>query len=34
MEIKQTRSNLIMNTATMAYRNLLKTVHNPDRSWT
>lgn len=31
MEIKQTRSNLIMNTATMAYRNLLKTVHNPDR---
>ncbi|WP_125764897.1 ABC transporter permease [Companilactobacillus hulinensis] len=31
MEVKTQRGNLIMNTATMAYRNLLKTFHNPDR---
>ncbi|APX71591.1 ABC transporter permease [Companilactobacillus allii] len=31
MEVKTNRGNLIMNTATMAYRNLLKTFHNPDR---
>ncbi|KRK80155.1 ABC transporter permease [Companilactobacillus nodensis] len=31
MEVKTSRGNLIMNTATMAYRNLLRTFHNPDR---
>ncbi|BDZ31629.1 ABC transporter permease [Lactiplantibacillus sp. WILCCON 0030] len=31
MEVKTHRGSLVMNTATMAYRNLLKTVHNPDR---
>lgn len=31
MDLQTHRSNLIMNTATMAYRNLLKTIHNPDR---
>ncbi|RRG09547.1 MAG: ABC transporter permease [Lactobacillus sp.] len=31
MEIKASHGNIITNTATMAYRNLLKTLHNPDR---
>jgi ABC-2 type transport system permease protein len=31
MEIKTSHGNIITNTATMAYRNLLKTLHNPDR---
>lgn len=31
MDVRTHRGNLIMNTATMAYRNLLKTIHNPDR---
>lgn len=31
MEIKSNRTNVIQNISTMAYRNLLKTVHNPDR---
>ncbi|AVK60353.1 GntR family transcriptional regulator [Lactobacillus sp. CBA3605] len=31
MERQTYRSHLLMNTATMAYRNLLKTIHNPDR---
>ncbi|WP_125588040.1 ABC transporter permease [Companilactobacillus jidongensis] len=31
MDVQTHRGNLIMNTATMAYRNLLKTFHNPDR---
>lgn len=31
MEIPTKRSNIFANTATMAYRNLLKTFHNPDR---
>ncbi|KRN99017.1 ABC transporter permease [Companilactobacillus kimchiensis] len=31
MEIKTQRGNIIQNTFTMAYRNLLKTLHNPDR---
>ncbi|VDG17497.1 GntR family transcriptional regulator [Lactobacillus heilongjiangensis] [Lactiplantibacillus mudanjiangensis] len=31
MDVQTHRGNLIMNTATMAYRNLLKTLHNPDR---
>lgn len=30
MDVKMHGGNVIMNTATMAYRNLLKTVHNPD----
>ena len=32
MEIQTQPGNLIGNTLTMAYRNLLKTLHNPDRS--
>ncbi len=31
MEIKTHRVNVIQSTMTMAYRNLLKTLHNPDR---
>ncbi|WP_125763759.1 ABC transporter permease [Levilactobacillus mulengensis] len=31
MDVQTHSGNLFMNTATMAYRNLLKTVHNPDR---
>lgn len=31
MDLQTHQGNIIMNTATMAYRNLLKTVHNPDR---
>lgn len=31
MNVETHRGNLIMNTATMAYRNLLKTLHNPDQ---
>lgn len=31
MEIQTQPGNLIGNTLTMAYRNLLKTLHNPDR---
>jgi len=31
MEIKTHRVNVIQNILTMAYRNLLKTLHNPDR---
>lgn len=31
MEIQPQHGNLIGNTLTMAYRNLLKTLHNPDR---
>ncbi|WP_125715285.1 ABC transporter permease [Companilactobacillus kedongensis] len=31
MDVQTHRGNLIMNTATMAYRNLLKTIHNPDQ---
>ncbi|WP_353989568.1 ABC transporter permease [Pediococcus argentinicus] len=31
MEIRTQKGNIITNTATMAYRNLLKTIHNPDR---
>jgi len=31
MEIKTHRINVIQSTMTMAYRNLLKTLHNPDR---
>mgnify|MGYP003361864998 FL=1 len=31
MEVQTHRGNVLMNTATMAYRNLLKTVHNPDQ---
>jgi len=31
MDVQKHNGSLIMNTATMAYRNLLKTVHNPDR---
>lgn len=31
MDTQTHRGNLFMNTATMAYRNLLKTMHNPDR---
>lgn len=31
MEIQTQHGNLIGNTLTMAYRNLLKTLHNPDR---
>ncbi|WP_048000835.1 ABC transporter permease [Lactiplantibacillus herbarum] len=31
MDVQTHRGNLITNTATMAYRNLLKTIHNPDR---
>lgn len=31
MEIKQTRINVIQNIITMAHRNLLKTLHNPDQ---
>ncbi|WP_129044726.1 ABC transporter permease [Companilactobacillus metriopterae] len=30
MEIKRTRFNVVQNINTMAYRNLLKTLHNPD----
>ncbi|MFC6260548.1 ABC transporter permease [Levilactobacillus fujinensis] len=30
MDIQTHGGNVIMNTATMAYRNLLKTIHNPD----
>ncbi|KRN01473.1 ABC-type multidrug transport system, permease component [Levilactobacillus senmaizukei DSM 21775 = NBRC 103853] len=30
MEVQMHKGNVVMNTATMAYRNLLKTVHNPD----
>ncbi|WP_143462973.1 ABC transporter permease [Levilactobacillus enshiensis] len=30
MDIQTHGGNVMMNTATMAYRNLLKTVHNPD----
>jgi len=31
MEVQTHSGNVLMNTATMAYRNLLKTVHNPDQ---
>lgn len=31
MEIKRTHANVIQNILTMAYRNLLKTFHNPDQ---
>lgn len=31
MDVQTHSGNLVMNTATMAYRNLLKTAHNPDR---
>jgi len=31
MEIQTHSGNVFMNTTTMAYRNLLKTVHNPDQ---
>ncbi|RRG18574.1 ABC transporter permease [Weissella viridescens] len=31
MEMRTHQSHLIMNTGTMAYRNLLKTMHNPDK---
>ncbi|NLR10532.1 MULTISPECIES: ABC transporter permease [Lactobacillaceae] len=31
MDIQTHQGTLLTNTATMAYRNLLKTVHNPDR---
>jgi len=31
MEIKTDHVNVIQSTMTMAYRNLLKTIHNPDR---
>ncbi|MFC6289005.1 ABC transporter permease [Levilactobacillus angrenensis] len=31
MDVQTHSGNVVMNTATMAYRNLLKTVHNPDR---
>lgn len=31
MEIRTQKGNIITNTATMAYRNLLKKIHNPDR---
>ncbi|MFD1418602.1 ABC transporter permease [Companilactobacillus keshanensis] len=31
MDVQTHRGNLIMNTTTMAYRNLLKTIHDPDR---
>ncbi|GAF39551.1 ABC transporter, permease protein [Agrilactobacillus composti DSM 18527 = JCM 14202] len=31
MEFVPKRTNLIANTATMAYRNILKTMHNPER---
>lgn len=31
MEVRTQSSHLLRNTATMAYRNLLKTVHNPDQ---
>jgi len=31
MTIQTHNSNVLMNTATMAYRNLLKTMHNPDQ---
>ncbi|WP_125546818.1 ABC transporter permease [Levilactobacillus lindianensis] len=31
MDIRIHRGNVIQNTATMAYRNLLKTIHNPDQ---
>lgn len=30
MEVRVHKGNVFMNTATMAYRNLLKTIHNPD----
>lgn len=30
MEVQMHKGNVVMNTATMAYRNLLKIVHNPD----
>lgn len=31
MEVRVQKTNAIMNIGTMAYRNLLKTVHNPDQ---
>lgn len=31
MQIQTRRTNVIQNIGTMAYRNLLKTIHNPDR---
>ncbi|AKP68284.1 ABC transporter permease [Companilactobacillus ginsenosidimutans] len=31
MDLERHSGNLVMNTTTMAYRNLLKTIHNPDR---
>ncbi|MFD1550364.1 ABC transporter permease [Levilactobacillus fuyuanensis] len=30
MDVRMHKGNVFMNTATMAYRNLLKTIHNPD----
>lgn len=30
MDVRTHKGNVFMNTATMAYRNLLKTIHNPD----
>ncbi|WP_367296089.1 ABC transporter permease [Levilactobacillus yonginensis] len=30
MDVQTHSGNVVMNTATMAYRNLLKTIHNPD----
>jgi len=30
MDARMHKGNVFMNTATMAYRNLLKTIHNPD----
>ena len=29
MDVQAHKTNIIANTATMAYRNLLKTLHNP-----
>lgn len=31
MDVQTHRGNVFQNTATMAYRNLLKTIHNPDQ---
>ncbi|MFD1472965.1 ABC transporter permease [Companilactobacillus mishanensis] len=31
MDVQKHSGNIIMNTSTMAYRNLLKTIHDPDR---
>lgn len=31
MDVQAHKTNIIANTATMAYRNLLKTLHNPDK---